>query len=117
MPSAPIYRLIYASHIAPVCQDDLKAALTNIVTRSIVKNRKAKITGLLIAHKGWFVQALEGPRAAVEALAARAVEIAEGGEAYPAGVREIASRIATDLPEKAKTLLTILHRTAVGSGS
>ena len=68
MPIAPTYRLIYASHIAPVCQDDLKAALTNIVTRSIVKNRKARITGLLIAYKGWFVQALEGPRAAVEAL-------------------------------------------------
>jgi hypothetical protein len=68
VPIAPTYRLIYASHIAPVCQDDLKAALTNIVTRSIVKNRKARITGLLIAHKGWFVQALEGPRAAVEAL-------------------------------------------------
>jgi hypothetical protein len=68
VPIAPTYRLIYASHIAPVCQDDLKAALTNIVTRSIVKNRKARVTGLLIAHKGWFVQALEGPRPAVEAL-------------------------------------------------
>ncbi|HEY3948466.1 BLUF domain-containing protein [Phenylobacterium sp.] len=68
MPIAPTYRLIYASHIAPVCQDDLKAALTRIVSRSIAANRKAKITGLLIAHKGWFVQALEGPRAAVDRL-------------------------------------------------
>ena len=68
MPIAPTYRLIYASHIAPVCQDDLKAALTNIVSRSIVKNRKARITGLLIAHKGWFVQALEGPGGATHAL-------------------------------------------------
>ncbi|HEX4196346.1 MAG TPA: hypothetical protein VHZ26_02800 [Caulobacteraceae bacterium] len=48
--------------------------------------------------------------AELEALALRALEIAEGGEAYPAGVRELASRIAGDLPEKAKTLLTILHR-------
>jgi len=68
VPIAPTYRLIYASHVAPVCQDDLKAGLTDIVTRSIVKNRAARVTGLLIAHKGWFVQALEGPRAAVEAL-------------------------------------------------
>jgi hypothetical protein len=68
VPIAPTYRLIYASHIAPVCQDDLKAALTSIVTRSIPANRKARITGLLVAHKGWFVQALEGPRAAVETL-------------------------------------------------
>jgi hypothetical protein len=51
----------------------------------------------------------------LEALALRATEIAEGGEAYPAGVRELASRIAADLPEKAKTLLTILHRTAAGT--
>jgi hypothetical protein len=51
----------------------------------------------------------------LEALAVRATEIAEGGEAYPAGVRELASRIAADLPEKAKTLLTILHRTGAGN--
>ena len=94
MPIAPTYRLIYASHIAPVCLDDLKSALVSIVSRSIPANRKARITGLLIAHKGWFVQALEGPRAAVEALF---------------------ETIAADLPEKAKTLLTILHRNGAGS--
>ncbi|HZC16883.1 MAG TPA: hypothetical protein VE309_08980 [Caulobacteraceae bacterium] len=53
--------------------------------------------------------------AELEALAVRALEIAEGGEAYPAGVRELASRIAGDLPEKAKTLLTILHRSGGGN--
>jgi hypothetical protein len=58
---------------------------------------------------------VEAIGAELEALAARALEIAEGGEAYPAGVRELASRIATDLPEKAKTLLTILHRNGAGS--
>ena len=46
----------------------------------------------------------------LEALATRALEIAEGGEAYPPGTRELASRIAEDLPERAKTLLTIQHR-------
>jgi hypothetical protein len=51
----------------------------------------------------------------LEVLALRALEIAEGGEAYPAGVRELAARIAADLPEKAKTLLTILHRNGAGS--
>ena len=68
MPIAPVYRLIYASRIAPVCLDDLKGGLMDIVTRAIGKNRKAGITGLLIAHKGWFVQTLEGPRAPVEDL-------------------------------------------------
>jgi hypothetical protein len=68
VPIAPTYRLIYASHISPVCLDDLKPALTDIVSRAIPRNRQARITGLLIAYRGWFVQALEGPQAPVEAL-------------------------------------------------
>ena len=63
-----VHRLIYASRIAPVCQDDLKAALMDIVTRAIAKNRAAGISSLLVAHRGWFVQALEGPKPAVETL-------------------------------------------------
>jgi hypothetical protein len=46
----------------------------------------------------------------VEAISQRATDIAEGGDAYPAGVREMASRIAADLPEKAKGLLMIMER-------
>ena len=49
------------------------------------------------------------------AMAARAMEIAEGGDAYPIGVRELAGRIAADLQVKAKALLTIQHRVGPGS--
>jgi hypothetical protein len=48
----------------------------------------------------------------VQALAARAADIAEGGEAYPAGVREMASRIAVDLPYKAQGLTILMGRSA-----
>jgi hypothetical protein len=48
----------------------------------------------------------------VERLAERAGEIAVGGEAFPVGVRELASRIASDLPDKAKGLLAIMDRNA-----
>jgi hypothetical protein len=65
---APLYRLIYASRIAPVCQDDLKTALMDVVTRAITPNRAAGISSLLVAHRGWFVQALEGRKAVVETL-------------------------------------------------
>jgi hypothetical protein len=44
-------------------------------------------------------------------LADRAAEIAEGGEAFPVGVRELASRIAADLPEKGKAMTMIIDRT------
>jgi hypothetical protein len=41
---------------------------------------------------------------------AMASEIANGGDAYPAGVRELASRIAEDLPSKVQTLQALMER-------
>jgi hypothetical protein len=49
------------------------------------------------------------------AMSMRALEIAEGGEAYPVGVRELAARIAADLQIRAKALLTIQQRVGPGS--
>jgi hypothetical protein len=46
----------------------------------------------------------------LESLAARAQEIADGGDAYAVGVREMASRLASDLPQKAQSLRAILER-------
>jgi hypothetical protein len=43
-------------------------------------------------------------------LARRAQEIADGGDAYAVGVREMASRMASDLPQKAQGLRAILER-------
>ncbi len=42
--------------------------------------------------------------------AEKAKEIAGGGDAYPVGAREIASRIAADLPTRAETIKTIVSR-------
>ena len=42
--------------------------------------------------------------------AERAREIAGGGDAYPVGAREIAGRLATELPQKVETLRMILNR-------
>ena len=46
----------------------------------------------------------------LSALAARATEIAGGGEHYPVGARDIASRLAAELPPKSQLLLTLLSR-------
>jgi hypothetical protein len=46
----------------------------------------------------------------LEDLARRAHEIADGGDAYAVGVREMASRLASDLPQKSQSLLAILNR-------
>ncbi len=57
-------------------------------------------------------------REQAEALAAKLVdtaalakEITEGGEAFPAGVREIAGRIHTELDGKEMTLRALVERT------
>jgi hypothetical protein len=50
----------------------------------------------------------------LDAIGLRAAEIAEGGDAYPAGVRELASRVAADLPLKAQGLASLMERTARG---
>lgn len=54
------------------------------------------------------VEALEG---VLKQAARMAAEIAEGGDAYPVGARELAGRIAADLPQKAETLKAIVGRT------
>ncbi|MFN6980815.1 MAG: hypothetical protein ACK4NU_02705 [Brevundimonas sp.] len=42
--------------------------------------------------------------------AEKARNIADGGDAYPVGAREIASRLAVDLPSRAETIRTIINR-------
>lgn len=54
------------------------------------------------------VEALE---AQLHASAQKAGEIVAGGEAYPAGVRELAERIASDLDTRAQTLNALVERT------
>ena len=55
-------------------------------------------------------QQVEAFAADMNAMAERAAEIAGGGEAYPVGARELASRIADDLPQKAQLLMAIMNR-------
>jgi hypothetical protein len=53
------------------------------------------------------VEALE--RVLLEA-SRMAREIADGGDAYPVGARELAGRLSADLPAKAETLKAIVGR-------
>ena len=48
----------------------------------------------------------------LETAAARAQGIAEGGDAYPIGVREQAERLAEELPLRAEGMTAILDRLA-----
>lgn len=67
-PPEGLHRLIYASRQTLRRADDLEELLTDVIQGSIPRNRSLDITGLLLAHGGWFVQTLEGPARKVEAL-------------------------------------------------
>ena len=67
-------RLIYSSQFGsgfPVLPADQEDEIGKIVRASIRNNRKVAITGMLLAHQGWFIQALEGPAQAVAETYAR----------------------------------------------
>jgi hypothetical protein len=69
--SARLHRVIYVSRWSNVLGEDGEAALHRIVASSIGRNRERGITGLLVTHEGWFLQALEGPDTEISALMAR----------------------------------------------
>jgi hypothetical protein len=67
-------RLIYSSRFGsgfPTLPEDQQDEIIRIISVSIRNNRDVAVTGLLLAHAGCFVQALEGPAKAVDETFAR----------------------------------------------
>ena len=95
-PAKPDLRLVAESEV----YDLMRGPQT---TSDRVKQLQAEARALAIEQ----VEALE--RILGEA-AVLADEIARGGDAYPVGAREIASRLAEDLPAKAETIKAIVSR-------
>lgn len=72
MSQAPsVYRLIYFSRSAIRDETRIQAAVRSILTVSQHLNSQVGVTGLLIHASGFFAQALEGEREAVEATFSR----------------------------------------------
>lgn len=95
-PNKPDLRLVAESEV----YDLMRGPQT---TADRVKRLQAEARALAIEQ----VEALE--KILCEA-AALADEVAKGGDAYPVGAREIASRLAEDLPAKAETIKAIVSR-------
>lgn len=68
MKTQPLIRIVYASRATPECMANLSENIEQILASAIGNNRPKGITGLLIAHRGWFLQALEGPTDEVHQL-------------------------------------------------
>jgi hypothetical protein len=63
--SRGLHRLIYASRQRFAAGQSADDEVADLIRASIRNNRAVSVTGLLLVHDGWFVQALEGPAEAV----------------------------------------------------
>lgn len=56
------------------------------------------------------LEQVEALDAALATAAALARDIADGGDAYPVGARDMAARLADDLPNRAASLRAVVNR-------
>jgi hypothetical protein len=63
-----LFRLIYASRMSAAAVASPDETLRAILSVAVPANRELDVTGLLVAHQGWFLQALEGSQAVVRGL-------------------------------------------------
>ncbi|KQS55432.1 MAG: hypothetical protein EON88_07795 [Brevundimonas sp.] len=75
------------------------------------ENTAERVKRLQMEAKALALEEVEALERVLLDAASKAKAIAEGGDAYPVGAREIASRLVADLPSKAETIRVIVQRT------
>jgi len=70
-----------------------------------------RVKRLQLEARSLAVEQVEALEKLLLQAAVMAQEIAEGGDAYPVGARELAGRLASDLPARAQTLKAVVSRT------
>lgn len=70
----------------------------------------ARVQRLQMEARALALEEVEALEKLLLQAADKAREIAAGGDAYAVGARELASRLAADLPSRAETLRAITHR-------
>lgn len=70
-----------------------------------------RVKRLQLEAKALALEEVEELARALKAAAEAAGRIASGGDAYPVGARELAARLASDLPMKAETIRAIAAKT------
>jgi hypothetical protein len=91
--------------LSVVADNDIKTSLSKTETvAQRVRRLQQEAKTLAKDH----IRSLSAAMVAVETLAA---EIAEGGDAYPPGVRDLARRLVEDCETRVQTLEAIVSRT------
>ena len=68
----PLHQLIYCSR-QTIRPEGLDGELEDIIQASVRNNQRAGVTGLLLAHQGWFLQVLEGTAVTVQTTYGRII--------------------------------------------
>jgi len=66
-----LHRILYACRMTSDCEDDVDGVLADILAVSVPVNQAFGVTSMLLAHRGWFIGALEGEQPAVQAALER----------------------------------------------
>lgn len=97
----------------PTAQPDLRLVQAEAEVYDLMRKPETtadRVRRLQLEAKALAVEQVEALEKILMEAAAMAREIAEGGDAYPVGARELAGRLASDLPSKAETLKAIAGR-------
>ena len=94
--SRSLLRLIYRSRQTAATASDLDFAVGQIIRSSIRHNREDNLTGLLITIQGVFVQALEGPSAAVRGAYDRIMHDPRHADLVLISASEVDKRLFSD---------------------
>lgn len=78
--------------------------------QSGAQSTSARVRSLLQEARALALDQVHALETALQDAADLAREIADGGDAYPVGTREMASRLASDLPAKAEAIRAIVKR-------
>jgi len=63
-----LHRVVYVSRVAHIPPERLDQEVSDIIEQSSRNNAAQALTGMLVAHEGFFIQALEGSHETLTAL-------------------------------------------------
>jgi hypothetical protein len=99
---------------SPTSKPDLRVVAAEAEVYNLMRapeSTSERVKRLQLEARALAVEQVEALEAVLMQASKMAREIAEGGDAYPVGARELAGRLAADLPTKAETLKAIVTRT------
>ena len=98
---------------SPPAKPELRIVPSEAAVYDLMRQPEAtaeRVKRLQLEARALAVEQVEALEKVLLQAAAMAKEIADGGDAYPVGARELASRLHADLPSKAETLKAIVGR-------